>query len=123
MKILIVDDSKLVRLMTRRRLQQIGFEELAEAEDGETALSMLDGVDVVLTDMTMPGMNGGELARAIRARPDGQSFGILLTSADDGAASEADAAEAGFDGFVIKGTDDDALKSVIEDCYRRRCQT
>lgn len=122
MKILIVDDSKLVRLMTRRRLQQIGFDDLAEAEDGKEALTLLEGVDVVLTDMTMPGMDGRQLAAAIRARADGQRFGILLTSADDTVAEEAGFAEAGFDGFILKGTDDKQLRTTLEDCHRRRSQ-
>ncbi|WP_143514401.1 response regulator, partial [Stutzerimonas stutzeri] len=68
--ILLVDDDHSVREVTAQMLENLGFA-VTEAESGDHALQLLrDGaaVDLLLADFAMPGMNGGELARAVRAR-------------------------------------------------------
>jgi CheY-like chemotaxis protein len=64
--VLIVDDEDLVREMCRRTLQAAGYT-VMEAKDGARALGLLmqGGVDAVVTDIRMPGMNGWELAGRI----------------------------------------------------------
>jgi CheY-like chemotaxis protein len=68
--ILVVDDEQLVRVLVRRILVEQGFRVL-EAESGADALRVLeqslDNVDLLLTDLRMPGMHGTELARNARA--------------------------------------------------------
>ena len=66
--ILVVDDEDLVREMTRRSLEGAGYHVL-EASDGARALGILmqGGVDVVVTDIRMPGMDGWELAGRLAA--------------------------------------------------------
>lgn len=68
-RILLVDDEPTVRTMLRRALEQIGCV-VAEADDGATALDIaldLRGeLDVVITDLVMPGMNGTELGARLR---------------------------------------------------------
>ena len=68
--ILLVDDDHSVREVTAQMLENLGFA-VTEAESGDHALQLLrDGaaVDLLLADFAMPGMNGGELARAVRVR-------------------------------------------------------
>jgi len=69
-RILLVEDEELVRLVARRILTRAGYTVL-EARDGREALALLaaqrDDVDLVVTDMVMPGMSGPELAEAMRA--------------------------------------------------------
>jgi two-component system, chemotaxis family, chemotaxis protein CheY len=69
--VLIVDDSPVMRSFIRRVLRLSGFEvaECVEAGNGEEALAQLSAhrVDVILTDINMPGMNGEELLRKLRA--------------------------------------------------------
>ncbi|MGH7551747.1 MAG: PP2C family protein-serine/threonine phosphatase, partial [Longimicrobiales bacterium] len=64
-KILIVDDDPLVRRLVRRGLESSGFQTLVEAQDGPSAQAALGagGVDLVITDLRMPGMDGLDLMR------------------------------------------------------------
>ena len=70
-RVLVVEDDDSVRVLTRRILEQAGYR-VTEAPDGRVALDMLSTdpapVDIVVSDLAMPGMNGATLARAIRAR-------------------------------------------------------
>jgi PAS domain S-box-containing protein len=78
--VLVVEDNQRVRRVTVRRLTDLGYIVL-EAEDGEAALEVLQGeqnIDLLFSDLLMPGITGGELAReALRLRPE---IKILLTS-------------------------------------------
>ncbi len=73
-RILVVEDQESVRLLTCEMLESDGFDVVSAAEPAEGLRLALDagqGVDLVLTDVTMPGMTGAELAGAIRdARPE-----------------------------------------------------
>ena len=83
MNILIVDDSKVMRAIIIRTLRQAGFEghTIDQADDGQTALERIDACppDLVLTDWNMPGMDGMELLRSVRARGMDMPF-VLITS-------------------------------------------
>jgi two-component system chemotaxis response regulator CheY len=82
-KILIVDDSNMMRAMVKRTLGQAGFggHELAEAPDGAVALAHVSSVavDIVLSDWNMPNMTGIELLRAMRAAGHATPF-VFVTS-------------------------------------------
>lgn len=79
--VLVVDDDSPVRELCRRTLEAVGYTVLT-APNGAEAIAMArawDGaIDVLLTDMVMPGINGMELARAIRSERSGMS--VILTS-------------------------------------------
>ncbi|HIM31942.1 MAG TPA: response regulator [Planctomycetes bacterium] len=78
--VLIVEDNHRLRRVTRRRLADLGYIVL-EAESGEVALEILEGdqkVDLLFSDLLMPGISGSELAReALQLRPE---IKVLLTS-------------------------------------------
>jgi signal transduction histidine kinase/CheY-like chemotaxis protein len=90
LKVLLVDDDLAVLTTLREGLSDLGWE-VPIAPDAETALGMLDrrdGLDVVVTDISMPGMGGAEFARAVRLRrPD---LPIILMSGFPGAAKDPD---------------------------------
>ncbi|MGL6011420.1 MAG: response regulator, partial [Shewanella oncorhynchi] len=69
MKILIVDDFSTMRRIIKNLLRDLGFNNTQEADDGSTALPMLQkgDFDFVVTDWNMPGMQGIDLLKAIRA--------------------------------------------------------
>jgi len=69
MKILVVDDFSTMRRIIKNLLRDLGFTNVSEADDGSTALPMLQNgdFDFVVTDWNMPGMQGIDLLRAIRA--------------------------------------------------------
>lgn len=82
-KVLLVDDSKAMRLIVRRTLRQAGFAsiEVIEASNGVEALAAIDqnSPDVVLSDWNMPEMNGFELLQNVRAKGLKTRFGFITT--------------------------------------------
>lgn len=104
MKILIVDDSNMMRAMVKRTLGQAGFvgHDLAEAPDGAAALDFLaaNPVDMVLSDWNMPNMNGIDLLRSLRSAGNGVTF-VFVTS-EGTPAMRALASEAGAAGMIEK---------------------
>jgi PAS domain S-box-containing protein len=98
-RVLVVDDDSAVREVTAGMLTELGYT-VVEAGSGGAALDLLDGqegIDVLLLDFAMPGMNGAEVAREVRARRPGVPILFLTGYAD------ADALiDAGEDGILRK---------------------
>ncbi len=111
---LTVDDSKTMRDMVKYTLSQAGFT-VIEAEDGKAALVAVEGkkVDVVITDLNMPNMNGIELIRALRAKSDFKFTPILMltTEADDTKKNEGKSA--GATGWIVKPFQPEKLVQVV----------
>ena len=82
--VLVVDDADLVREMLGFMLTKAGYNTLPGA-DGDDALTFFDGrnIDLVVTDLNMPGMDGLELINKIRSKEDYQYTPIVLFVADD----------------------------------------
>ncbi len=87
MKILIVDDSKAMRMIVSRTLRQAGFtdHELVEAADGAEGLRLVasESPDLVLSDWNMPEVSGIEFLRALRERGDSVRFGFVTSESTD----------------------------------------
>ena len=83
MAILLVDDDAAIRRLLRGRLELYRAGEIHDAEDGTAALELLERqpVDGVILDLMMPGMDGTELARRIRARDVGEPMPLMVMSA------------------------------------------
>jgi len=83
MKILIVDDSKAMRMIVKRTLRQAGFggHDIKEGVNGKDALSIMEDwtPDLVLSDWNMPEMNGLELLQSIRKEGIPLKFGFVTT--------------------------------------------
>lgn len=72
--ILVVDDEEFIRYMTEQMLQSLGYE-VVLASDAQQAMAMLSGVDVMLSDITMPGKDGVALSKKVKdMRPDMKIF-------------------------------------------------
>ncbi|HET9932940.1 MAG TPA: response regulator [Polyangiaceae bacterium] len=82
-RILVVDDSKAMRLIVRRTLRQAGFGdyEVEEACNGLEAISAIENArpDLILSDWNMPEMNGYELLKALRAKKNDVRLGFVTT--------------------------------------------
>ena len=114
LRIALADDQALVRSGLKALLS--GFDSLhvaVEASDGQALLDALAGspVDVVLSDIRMPGLDGFGLVRALRERGDATPV-VLLTTFDDGALPLR-AAEAGAQGFLLKDASPEDLLEAI----------
>jgi two-component system chemotaxis response regulator CheY len=98
MNVLVVDDNKAMRRMVLRALQQTGLDGLRveQAENGSEALAKLANAepDLILSDWSMPEMNGVELLRELRARGSAVKFGFVTSEAATSAMREK-ALEAG----------------------------
>ena len=81
---LVVDDSKVVRLVARKILEELGFD-VSEAEDGQVALdmSMERMPDVVLLDWNMPIMSGIEYLRALRVTEEGKRPVVVFCTTEN----------------------------------------
>jgi len=114
MRILIVEDSAVSRIVLKRALAAIGHDCL-EAPDGESAWAMYveHGPDVVISDRTMPGLDGIGLCRRIREQgTSGYAYFILLTGSSDREQMVA-AMEAGADDYLVKPLDVVALRASL----------
>jgi len=99
-KILIVDDSKAMRLIVRRTLRQAGFDDLdvSEAANGKEAFETISAAafDLVLSDWNMPEMTGIELLNALRASNNPVQLGFVTTEGTPEMRAAASAAGASF---------------------------
>ncbi|WP_416056401.1 response regulator [Stenotrophomonas maltophilia] len=113
-RVALADDQALVRAGLRALLHGLGVQVVLEAEDGQALLDALatQTVDVVLSDIRMPGLDGIEALRQLRARGDATPC-LLLTTFD-----ESDlllrASEAGAQGFLLKDAAPADLREAIE---------
>ncbi|UXA70887.1 response regulator transcription factor [Xanthomonas prunicola] len=113
-RIALADDQILVRAGLRALLQQQGVEVVCEADDGQGLLDALvtNTVDVVLSDIRMPGLDGIQTLEHLRARGDRTPV-LLLTTFDDSDLLLR-ATEAGAQGFLLKDAAPEDLREAIE---------
>ncbi|WP_456085669.1 chemotaxis response regulator CheY [Marinomonas sargassi] len=121
MKILIVDDFSTMRRIIKNLLRDLGFTNTVEADDGVTALPILQGgtIDFLVTDWNMPGMTGIELLRAVRADSKLKTIPVLMVTAEAKRDQIISAAQAGVNGYVVKPFTAVALKEKIEKIFER----
>lgn len=113
-KALIVDDSVSMRQMVGFTLRSGGFE-VIEAGHGQEALDRLKGeaVDLVITDLNMPVMDGISLIRALRSQPAMRSKPILMLTTEGLAEKKEQGKAAGASGWIVKPFDPDKLLATI----------
>jgi two-component system chemotaxis response regulator CheY len=113
-KIMTVDDSKTMRDMVSFTLRKAGFQVL-EAEDGQKALAMLEKspVDLVITDINMPNMDGITLVTRLRGLGSFRSTPILILTTEGGDDKKAQGRAAGATGWIVKPFAPEKLLSVV----------
>jgi two-component system chemotaxis response regulator CheY len=104
LRFLVVDDFSTMRRIIKNLLHDLGYSNVTEADDGATALPMLQagGFDFLITDWNMPGMPGLELLKAVRADPKLAKMPVLMLTAEAKREQIVEAAQAGVNGYVIK---------------------
>ena len=114
-KILAVDDSKTMRDMIAFTLRGAGYE-VVEADDGEDALSKLggSGVNLVITDINMPRLDGIGLIKKLRSNPSHRSTPILVLTTESESTKKDEGREAGATGWIVKPFDPDQLLKVVQ---------
>jgi two-component system chemotaxis response regulator CheY len=108
LRFLVVDDFSTMRRIVKNLLNDLGYANVQEADDGNTALPMLQtgGFDFLVTDWNMPGMAGLDLLKAVRSDP--------KLTAEAKREQIIEAAQAGVNGYVIKPFTAITLKEKID---------
>lgn len=109
---LIVDDSKVIRMVARRILEDLEFD-IVEAADGKEALEacQLDMPDAILLDWNMPVMSGIDFLRTLRDRDDGQGPVVVFCTTENDLAHIREAMEAGANEYIMKPFDKEIIES------------
>jgi len=121
MNILVVDDFSTMRRIVKNLLKELGFTNIQEADDGKTALPMLQTgkFDFLITDWNMPGMPGIELLKALRADESLKGLPVLMVTAEASRQQIIEAAQAGINGYVVKPFTAGTLEEKINRIFDR----
>ena len=103
-KILVVDDFSTMRRILRNLLKELGYLNVDEAEDGNSALVKLrrDPFDFLITDWNMAGMDGLQLLKEVRTDPALCKLPVLMVTAEAKRENIIAAAQAGASGYIVK---------------------
>jgi two-component system, chemotaxis family, chemotaxis protein CheY len=113
--ILIVDDSTSVRQMVGFTLKGAGYD-VVEACDGQDAVSKLNGrkIQMIITDLNMPNMDGIELVRHVRSDAAHKFVPIVLLTTESQAAKKQEGKAAGATGWIVKPFKPEQLVAVVK---------
>ena len=113
MRILIVDDSRSMRLILKRMLAEMGYPDVAEAEDGSVALTQMEAFkpELALVDWNMPVMNGLEFVQAMRELRKYDKVKVMMVTSESSPRLVYEALKAGADEYAMKPI----TREVIED--------
>ncbi len=115
---LVVDDSKVVRKLERRIMEDLGFT-VSEAEDGQKAVEYCvehnsNMPDMVLLDWHMPVMNGLEFLKALREMPNGDIPKVIFCTTESEMSNIMKALELGANEYIMKPFDGEIIKGKLE---------
>ncbi|MDE1466189.1 response regulator [Aurantiacibacter sp. D1-12] len=112
---LVVDDSSVIRKVSRHILESLGFE-VTDAENGEDGLAKCDEAmsDLILLDWNMPVMNGIEFLKALRARPNGDAPKVVFCTTENDVDHIREAMNAGANEYVMKPFDHETLELKLQ---------
>lgn len=113
--ILVVDDSTTMRQMVGFTLTSAGHN-VVEVADGNAAVEAAKGkrFDLVITDVNMPGMNGIDLVRALRAMPECKFIPMLVLTTESGQDVKQRGRDAGATGWIVKPFSPDVLLETLK---------
>jgi len=118
-KILIVDDSATMRKIIMRVLRQADFqsETIVEASNGVEGLQRLvsdPDIQLILSDINMPEMNGIDFVKAVRTKHDKDALPVVMITTEGGEAMVSTAMSCGANGYVTKPFTPDSIREALE---------
>lgn len=116
MKALVIDDSRVVRMIAGRALKELGFE-VTEAANGQEALDRLSdqgNMDLALVDWNMPVMTGIEFVAEVRKLPSHDSMQLVMLTTESAPERIAGALKAGANEYLMKPFDKVALREKLQ---------
>ncbi|KPA13945.1 Response regulator receiver modulated CheW protein [Candidatus Magnetomorum sp. HK-1] len=126
MKILIVEDAKVVRKMAVKILKEIGFTKIVEAEDGQVGMMMLKenpDVDIIISDWNMPNKDGYELLTWVRKQRKYDHVPFVMATAQGEKKQIQKASEAGANNYITKPFGPPEMRSTIEKAFEKNTLT
>jgi two-component system chemotaxis response regulator CheY len=125
-KFLVVDDFATMRKIIKKVLNELGYTNVQEADDGKTALPMIQQAlasnqpfEFIISDWNMPGMQGIELLKACKGDPRTKSIPFILVTAESEQKHILEAAKAGVSDYVVKPFNSITLKGKMERVYAK----
>lgn len=121
MKILVVDDFSTMRRIIKNLLRELGYNNVAEADDGKTGWAQLQNGhwDFLITDWNMPGMTGLELLEKVRGDERLAKLPVLMVTAEAKRDQIVEAAQKGINGYIVKPFTAVTLKEKIDRIFER----
>jgi two-component system chemotaxis response regulator CheY len=112
---LVVDDSRVIRKVSRRILEDLGFE-VAEAADGVEAMAWCTAVmpDLILLDWQMPVMDGLQFVKRLRAAPGGDAPKVVFCTVENEIDRIREALDAGADEYIMKPFDGSIVQGKLD---------
>ena len=119
MKILVVDDHESMRRIVKHALNDLGYKNVQMADDGSTALPLLkkSDFDFLVCDWNMPGMQGIDLLKAVRANAELCDLPVLMVTAEAKKEQVIEAARSGVNDYIVKPFNRDTLNTKIENVF------
>ncbi len=111
--IMTADDSASMRQMVSMTLKQAGYD-VVEAIDGKDALSKINGINMLITDLNMPNMDGLELIRQVRSKSEFKFIPIVMLTTESQDGKKAEGKAAGATGWIVKPFNPDQLLAVVK---------
>jgi two-component system, chemotaxis family, chemotaxis protein CheY len=120
-KVMVVDDSSVMRQIIKNNLKQLGFElsNLLDAEDGEDALQKInqDRIDLVISDWNMPKMTGIDFLKAVRADDAFKELPFLMVTSEADKEKIMEAVQAGVNQYIVKPFNANQLEEKIREIF------
>ncbi len=119
MKVLVVDDFSTMRRIVKNILRQLGFENIVEADDGETAVRKLESerIDFVVSDWNMPKMSGLELLKWVRSHDEFKDMPFLMVTAEAQKENVLEAVKAKVSNYIVKPFTAETLAEKIDKIF------
>lgn len=119
MKVLVVDDFSTMRRIVKNILRQLGFQNIVEADDGTSAVALLERekVDLIISDWNMPNMTGIELLRHVRGSDSLKDIPFLMVTAEAQQENIIEAVKAKVSNYIVKPFTADTLNEKIEKIF------
>ena len=118
--ILLVDDSRSIRQLMSKTLQSSGYE-IVEAENGQVGMEAAKSrnLDLVLTDLNMPVMDGLRFTKQVRSLPQHAKTPIILVTTESQLSKKQEAKVAGANGWIVKPIEPARLLEVVTQILNR----
>jgi two-component system, chemotaxis family, chemotaxis protein CheY len=119
-KVLVVDDSNVMRQIIKKTLKELGFADITDAEDGAAGFKKLGegAFDLVVSDWNMPKMTGIEFLKAVRADAGLKATNFLMVTSEADKEKIMEAVEAGVSQYIVKPFNANQLEEKIQAIFK-----